>query len=83
MRYSYTSLTTPNSVIDYNMDTKEQKVLKEQEVLDSNFSKDNYVSERLYATARDGVKVPISLVYKKGTKKVLIHVVIVLLWFIW
>lgn len=69
VRYSYTSLTTPNSVIDYNMDTKEQTVLKEQEVLDSNFSKDNYVSERLYAIARDGVKVPISLVYKKGIQK--------------
>ncbi|MBQ4802097.1 S9 family peptidase [Aquimarina sp. MMG015] len=69
VRYSYTSLTTPNSVIDYNMDTKEQTVLKEQEVLDSNFSKDNYVSERLYATASDGVKVPISLVYKKGIQK--------------
>ncbi|MBW1296466.1 S9 family peptidase [Aquimarina litoralis] len=69
LRYGYTSLTTPNSVIDYNMDTKEQTVLKEQEVLDPNFSKDNYVSERLYATAKDGVKVPISLVYKKGTQK--------------
>ncbi|MGY3794600.1 S9 family peptidase [Aquimarina sp. 433] len=69
VRYSYSSLTTPSSLIDYNMDTKEQKVLKQQEVLDPNFSKDNYVSERLYATARDGVKVPISLVYKKGTQK--------------
>jgi oligopeptidase B len=51
------------------MDSKEQKVLKEQEVLDPNFSKDNYVSERLYATARDGVKIPISIVYKKGIKR--------------
>ncbi|MBQ4819299.1 S9 family peptidase [Aquimarina sp. MMG016] len=69
LRYSYTSLTTPFSTIDYNMDSKEQKVLKEQEVIDPNFSKDNYVSERLYATARDGVKIPISLVYKKGVKR--------------
>ncbi|MBQ0736154.1 S9 family peptidase [Aquimarina celericrescens] len=69
LRYSYTSLTTPSSTIDYNMETKEQTVLKEQEVLDPNFSKDNYISERLYATAKDGVKIPISLVYKKGTKK--------------
>ncbi|GAA4271563.1 oligopeptidase B [Aquimarina gracilis] len=69
LRYGYTSLTTPNSTIDYNMDTKEQQILKEQEVVDPNFSKDNYVSERLYATARDGVKIPISLVYRKGTEK--------------
>ncbi len=69
LRYGYTSLTTPISTIDYNMDTKEQTILKEQEVIDPDFNKNNYVSERLYATARDGVKVPISLVYKKGTKK--------------
>ena len=69
LRYSYTSLTTPNSTIEYNMNTKEQKILKEQEVVDPNFNKENYVSERLYATARDGAKVPISLVYKKGVQK--------------
>ena len=69
LRYGYTSLTTPNSTYDYNMDTKEQVLLKQEEVLDDNFSPDNYVSKRLYATARDGVKVPISLVYKKGTEK--------------
>ncbi|MBP2831933.1 S9 family peptidase [Aquimarina sp. U1-2] len=66
LRYSYTSLTTPRSTIDYNMDTKEQTTLKEQEVVDASFSKDNYVSKRLYATAQDGVQIPISLVYKKG-----------------
>jgi len=69
LRYGYTSLTTPSSTYDYNMDTKEQVLLKQEEVLDSNFSPDNYISERLFATARDGVKVPISLVYKKGTEK--------------
>ena len=69
LRYGYTSLTTPNSTFDYNMETKEQVLLKQEEVLDDNFSPDNYVSERLYATAADGVKVPISLVYKKGTNK--------------
>lgn len=69
LRYGYTSLTTPNSTYDYNMDTKEQVLLKQEEVLDSNFSSNNYISERLFATARDGVKVPISLVYKKGTEK--------------
>jgi len=69
LRYNYTSLTTPNSTYEYNMNTKEQVLLKQEEVLDANFSPDNYVSERLYATARDGVKVPVSLVYKKGTEK--------------
>jgi len=68
LRYSYASLTTPGSTFDYNMDTKERTLLKQQEVL-GGFNKDNYVSERVYATVRDGVKVPISLVYRKGTKK--------------
>ncbi|RZV59207.1 MAG: S9 family peptidase, partial [Flavobacteriaceae bacterium] len=67
LRYGYTSLTTPNSTFDYNMNSKEQVLLKEEAVLDDEFNKDNYVSERIYATAPDGVKVPISLVYKKGT----------------
>ncbi len=69
LRYGYTSLTTPNSTFEYNMATKEQVLLKQEEVLDANFSADNYVSERLYATANDGTKIPISLVYKKGTEK--------------
>lgn len=68
LRYSYASLTTPGSTFDYNMDTKEKTLLKQQEVL-GGFDKNNYVSERVYATARDGVKVPISLVYRKGTPK--------------
>ena len=66
LRYSYSSLTTPSSIIDYNMDAKTQVVLKETEVVDPNFSKDNYVSERLFATATDGTKIPVSVVYKKG-----------------
>ena len=69
LRYSYNSLTTPNSVIDFNMDTKEKDVKKEQEVLGGKFDKNNYASERVWATAEDGTKVPISLVYKKGVKK--------------
>ncbi|WP_439152389.1 S9 family peptidase [Winogradskyella sp.] len=69
LRYNYTSLTTPNSTYDYNMETKEQVLLKEQEVLDPNFSSENYTSERINVTARDGAKVPMSLVYRKGTKK--------------
>lgn len=68
LRYNYTSLTTPNSVFDYDMNSKEKKLMKEQEVL-GDFDKKNYVTERIYATARDGVKVPISIVYRKGTKK--------------
>ncbi|MBM3415576.1 MAG: S9 family peptidase [Bacteroidetes bacterium] len=68
LRYSYTSLTTPNSIFDYNMETKEKKLMKEQPVL-GGFDKNDYATERIYATAGDGTKVPISLVYKKGTKK--------------
>ena len=69
LRYAYTSLTTPNTVYDYNMRTGERIVRKQTEVLDENFSPDNYTSERIFATVRDGVKVPISIVYKKGMKK--------------
>jgi oligopeptidase B len=68
LRYNYSSLTTPSSVYDYNMNTQEKILLKQQEVL-GDFSPDNYHAERLYATARDGVKVPISLVYRKGLEK--------------
>ncbi|WP_299381442.1 S9 family peptidase [uncultured Lacinutrix sp.] len=66
LRYGYNSLTTPSSIIDYNLKTKIKTTKKEQEVLGGKFNKDNYESKRLWATARDGVKVPISLVYKKG-----------------
>ena len=68
LRYSYNSLTTPSSVIDYNFKTKEKEVKKEQEVLGGTFNKDNYTSERIWATARDGQKIPMSVVYKKGLK---------------
>jgi oligopeptidase B len=64
-RFSYSSLTTPNSVIDYNMATKERKVLKEDSVL-GGFNKDNYESKRLWAKAADGTMIPVSIVYKKG-----------------
>lgn len=69
LRYGYTSLTTPNSTFDYNMSTREQELLKQQEIMDPNFSPDNYQSERLYVLARDGAKVPVSLVYKKGMER--------------
>ncbi len=69
LRYAYNSLITPNSVIDFNMETREKVVMKEQEVLGGGFNKDNYISERVWATAFDGTKVPISLVYKNTVKK--------------
>ena len=68
LRFHYTSLTTPSSVFDYNMDTQEKTLMKEQEVLGV-FNKEDYQTERLFATARDGVQIPISIVYKKGFKK--------------
>lgn len=68
LRYYYTSLTTPASVYDFNMITKEKQLMKQTEVL-GDFKKENYITERLFATARDGFKVPISLVYKKGFEK--------------
>jgi oligopeptidase B len=68
LRYHYTSLTTPNSVYDYNLSTKEKKLMKQQEVI-GGYNPEEYQAERLYATASDGTKVPVSLVYKKGFKK--------------
>ncbi|WOD43412.1 S9 family peptidase [Hwangdonia lutea] len=68
LRYGYSGLTHPNAIIDYNLITKQSKIKKEQAVLGGNFKKENYESKRLWATARDGVKIPISLVYKKGIK---------------
>jgi oligopeptidase B len=68
MRFNYTSLTTPNSVYDYNMATRQKQLMKEQEV-PGGFNKNNYTTERLFATAKDGTKVPISVVYKKGFEK--------------
>ncbi|MDI6049634.1 S9 family peptidase [Flavobacterium sp. XS2P24] len=69
LRYSYQSLATPSSVIDFNMKTKEKEIKKEQEVIGGKFDKNNYIEERVWATATDGTKVPISLVYRKGLKK--------------
>jgi oligopeptidase B len=69
LRYGYQSMTTPSSVIDFNMVTKEKTIKKEQEVLGGKFKKENYVSERLWATATDGTKIPISLVRHKDTQK--------------
>lgn len=68
IRYGYQSLTTPSSVIDFNMDDKSKEIKKEQEVLGGKFDKKNYKSERVWAPTRDGKKVAISLVYRKDTK---------------
>ena len=69
-RFVYSSLTTPRSVYDYNMLTKERNLVKQREVLGGKFDSDNYVSERLYALSRDGItKIPVSLVYRKGIEK--------------
>lgn len=67
-RYGYNSMTTPSSVIDFNMDDKTSEIKKEQEILGGEFNKTDYKSERIWATARDGKQVAISLVYKKNTK---------------
>jgi oligopeptidase B len=69
LRYGYQSMATPASIIDFNMKTKEKEVMKEQQVLGNKFDKNNYIEERVWATAQDGTKVPISMVYRKELKK--------------
>ena len=68
LRYGFTSLKTPFSTIDYNMDTRESTLLKQTEVVGGH-NPGAYTTERLFATARDGKKVPISIIYKKGFKQ--------------
>ena len=68
LRFSYMSMITPNSTFDYDLTTKTRELLKQQEVL-GGYDPKAYVSERVYVTARDGARVPLSIVYKKGTKK--------------
>lgn len=67
LRMGYTSMTTPTSTYDFNMKTREKELLKQQEVI-GDFSAHNYQSERIMITVRDGVKVPVSVVYHKDTK---------------
>ncbi|RKS02523.1 S9 family peptidase [Flavobacterium sp. 102] len=69
LRFSFQSLATPSSVFDFNMKTKTKTLLKEHEVLGGQFDKNNYTEERLWAKAKDGTQVPISMVYRKGIKK--------------
>ena len=68
LRYSYSSMLTPYSVYDYNMDTGEKILLKQSEVV-GGYDKNLYHAETIYATSRDGKKIPIYLVYKKDLKK--------------
>lgn len=69
LRYSYQSMATPSSVIDFNMVTKTKEILKEQQVLGGKFDKNNYIEERVWASASDGTKIPISMVYHKSVQK--------------
>jgi len=66
-RYGYSSMTTPNSTIEYDMNSRTKTILKESEVMGGNFDKKNYESKLIWADARDGKKVPISMVYRKDT----------------
>lgn len=68
LRFTYSSLTTPPSVYDYNMETRSRVLLKQEEVL-GGFDASRYTSERIFAKAPDGTNVPISLVYRKGLKR--------------
>lgn len=68
LRYAYQSFTTPSSVFDYDMETRQSTLLKETEVL-GGYDRTQYTSERVWATARDGTRVPVSLLYRKGLQK--------------
>ena len=68
LRFNYTSLVTPNSVFDYNLDTQERELKKETPVL-GGYDRTRYGIERLEAIAPDGTAIPLSLVYKKGVEK--------------
>lgn len=67
IRYGYNSMTTPSSIIDFDVVSKTKDIKKEQEVLGGKFDKHNYISERVWATGQDGTKIPISLVHHKNT----------------
>ncbi len=67
LRYGYSSMTTPVSTYDYQLDTKEKTLLKQQEVV-GDFNPSSYETKRLYAVADDGKKIPMSIVYRKGIK---------------
>ena len=68
VRFDYTSMKTPQSIYDYDVDTRQRKLLKQEEVL-GGFNADDYVTERLHARAADGTEIPLSLLYRKGLTK--------------
>jgi oligopeptidase B len=67
-RFGYQSFITPSSIFDYDLKTRKRELLKEQPVL-GGYDRKQYQSERIYATAKDGTKIPVSIVYKKGLKR--------------
>ncbi len=69
LRYVYNSLTTPASVMEWNIHTRKQVILKEDEVAGGTFDKSNYESVRSWAPGRDGTQIPVSLVWRKGMQK--------------
>ena len=68
LRFGYQSMTTPPSTYDYDMRTRERTLLKQQPVL-GGFDPDHYESERVFSVSRDGTRVPLSIVYRKGTPR--------------
>lgn len=68
LRFTYTSLTTPHSHYDYNMENREQVLVKQQEI-PGGYDASQYETRRLWANARDGARVPMSVVYRKGLKQ--------------
>ena len=66
-RYGYTSLRTPNSIYEFDMATQSNTLLKQQEVMDADFDPANYVEKRIWATAQDGVQIPVSFIHHKNT----------------
>ncbi|MEX0845089.1 MAG: S9 family peptidase [Balneolaceae bacterium] len=68
LRFGYSSLTTPNSIFDYNMKSREKELMKQEEVVGGH-DPDNYETERFFAEARDSVMIPVSVVYKKSVEK--------------
>ena len=68
LRYSYNSMVNPGTMYEYDMLTKENKVLKVKEIV-GGYDQSQYISERIWASGRDGTKIPMSIVYKKGLKK--------------
>ncbi len=68
VRYNYTSLTTPSSVFDFDTRTREHTLMKQQEVV-GGYDAENYLTERVWASADDGTRIPVSIVYRKGMKQ--------------